>query len=56
MAQAKEQKNSTISDREFYFLMGVVAHILLILYLTKHKERILFSIFSLRPSWATKPV
>lgn len=38
MAEAKEQKNSTMSDREFYFLMGVVALILLILYLTKHEE------------------
>ncbi len=45
MAQAKEQKNSTMSDREFYFLMGVVALILLIIYLTKHEERILFSIY-----------
>ena len=45
MAQAKEQKNSTMSDHEFYFLMGVVALILLILYLTKHEERILFSIY-----------
>lgn len=45
MAQAKEQKNSTMSDREFYFLMGVVTLILLILYLTKHEERILFSIY-----------
>ena len=45
MAEAKEQKNSTMSDREFYFLMGVVALILLILYLTKHEESILFSIY-----------
>jgi hypothetical protein len=42
MAEAKEQKNSTMSDREFYYLMGVVALILLILYLTKHEECILF--------------
>jgi hypothetical protein len=42
MAQAKGQKNSTMSDREFYFLMGVVDLILLIFYLTKHEERILF--------------
>ena len=45
MAEAKEQKNSTMSDSEFYFLMGVVALILLIFYLTKHEERILFSIY-----------
>ncbi len=45
MAEAKEKKNSTMSDREFYFLMGVAALTLLIFYLTKHEERILFSIY-----------
>lgn len=45
MAKTNEQKNSPMSDREFYFLMGAVALILLILYLTKNEERILFSIY-----------
>lgn len=34
-----------MSFPRFYFLMGVVALILFILYLTKHEERILFSIY-----------